>query len=325
MNCAIGLDLGGTTIKYALVDEEGQVLFENLAPTEADKSRETVINNLARCATEMKEWAQANNHDVLGVGIGTPGVIDNGLVLGGAENLPDWESLPLGGILSRRLQVPVYVDNDANMMGRGEVRYGCATNTLDAIFLTVGTGVGGAMVLNGKLYGGHRNRGAELGHVIVDQDGELCSCGAKGCLEAHASTTALIRDYQTELHMSGKLCKQEINGRLIVAKYKEKEQEAVNAMNRHFDYLAKGIVGFINVFSPQKVIIGGGISEAGDFYVENISQRALAMAMKETSVFTQIQSASLGNKAGFLGAAALVFDSLSSVDQLNLLTDNLNR
>jgi len=320
MNCAIGLDLGGTNIKYALVDEKGSVLYDSLKPTGANGSRDEVINNLEDCVLEIIEWAEFKDLEILGVGIGTPGVIDNGLVLGGAENLPDWESLPLGGILSRRLNLPVRVDNDANLMGLAEARYGSAKGTSDVIFLTIGTGVGGAMVLNGNLYGGHRNRGAELGHIIVDCDGEECSCGAKGCLEAHASTTALIRDYKALLKGKKRKDIEKIDGKIIISQFHQNEECAVKAMNMHFDYLAKGIAGYINIFSPQKIIIGGGISEAGDFYVDNIKTRAMSLAMKETSVFTQIEAAALGNKAGFLGAAALVFDQSTEQNLENKVT-----
>ena len=312
MKYAIGVDLGGTAIKYALVNEQGDTLVEFDHPTEADKGRDVVIANILTCIRHIIFYCAEKNYAVEGVGLGTPGIIDNGLVLGGAENLPEWESFPLGGILSRQIGLPVYVDNDANLMGLGEVRFGSGKGTLDAVFLTIGTGVGGAMVLDGKLYGGHRNRGAELGHVLVDPHGAECSCGATGCLEAHASTTALVRDYKEILGSKVNKVTEKINGKFIVRKYHAGEKAAVEAMTRHFEYLAAGVAGFINVFSPQKVVIGGGISEAGDFYIENIRKRALEIAMKETSIFTQIEPAMLGNKAGFLGAAALVFDKIKS-------------
>ncbi|TKG96311.1 ROK family protein [Puteibacter caeruleilacunae] len=323
MKYAIGIDLGGTQIKFALVADDGSIIRSGITDTEAQGTRDMLINKLENCAREVLLWASEEGVEVDGIGIGTPGVIDNGLVLGGAENLPDWESLPLGGMLSRRLEYPVYVDNDANLMGLAEVRYGSAAGTQDAIFLTIGTGVGGAMVLNGELYGGHRNRGAELGHIIIDSNGEECSCGAIGCLEAHGSTSALVRDYKSFLKKSQSKTEDKINGKYIIQKYHEHEGAAVQAMNRHFDYLAQGIASFINVFSPQKVIIGGGISEAGEFYVENIRKRVTKQVMKETSIFTQIERAQLGNKAGFLGAAALVFDQSKITEPI--LEDKTNQ
>ncbi|WP_430812928.1 MULTISPECIES: ROK family protein [unclassified Carboxylicivirga] len=308
MSYAIGIDLGGTNIKYAIVSDDGTIVIESIKPTQANEGRDVVVQNILNCCNELLEYAAAHQMEVSGVGVGSPGIIDNGLVLGGAENLPEWESLPLGGILSRRLNLPVFVENDANMMGLAEVRFGAADNVDDAIFLTIGTGVGGAMVLNGELYGGHRNRGAELGHIVINPDGAICDCGTKGCLEAHASVTSLIRDYKDALAEAGHTLPDKIDGVHIMQNFRSGEACAQKALNQHMDYLAMGIASFINIFSPQKVIIGGGLSEAGDFYIDEVQKRTMKLAMKETSVFTQIVQARLGNKAGFIGAAALVFD-----------------
>jgi glucokinase len=148
-----------------------------------------------------------------------------------------------------------------------------------------------------------------LGHIIVALNGLPCGCGGRGCLEAHASVKALIEDYKgclMEYQKTGEDIPQtEITGSLIISRYLDNQPAAVIALNRHFDYLGAGIAGLINIFSPQKLIIGGGISEAGDFYIGPIRQRAMERAMKETSLYTSIEGAQLGNKAGFMGAAAL--------------------
>jgi glucokinase len=310
MKVAIGIDLGGTLIKYALVTRDGKILSYKTQSTEATVSKEKVIRNLESCANDAKSIADLNSCDISGIGVGIPGVVDDGVVQGGAENLTDWENLYFEEIFSRRIGLPDWIENDANLMGLAEVRYGSARGIKDAVFLTIGTGVGGAMILNGALYSGYRNRGAELGHIIVDLNGEKCACGANGCLQAHASISALIRDYINMLKIK-KESPPQIDGEFIVQQYHLNEAIAVKAMNRHFDYLAAGVASFINIFGPQKVVIGGGISESGDFYIQNIRTRALKIAMKETSVFTSIEKASLGNKAGVLGAAALVFDRSS--------------
>ena len=312
MNYAIGIDLGGTNIKYGIAGDDGSILFESILNTEAEKGREQVLLNIRRAVNESLVFAQKESVDITGIGVGTPGIVDDGCVLGGAENLPEWEDLQLAEIINSQFNLPVYVDNDANLLGLAQVSFGDRTNEDDIVFLTIGTGIGGAMVINGQLYGGHRNRGAELGHVIVDINGEKCSCGARGCLEAHGSVTSLIRDYKALVKNKLKQNTQNIDGRYIVQKYQQKEDEAIKAMNRHFDYLAAGIAGFINIFSPQKIVIGGGISDAGEFYIRNIRERALKIAMKETSVFTKIERALFGNKAGFLGAVALVFSKNST-------------
>ncbi|TRX66430.1 ROK family protein [Carboxylicivirga sp. M1479] len=314
MNYAIGIDLGGTNIKYALVADDGTIVNEAIKPTQSSQGRDVVITNIIACAKELIQYAEINNLSLQGIGLGTPGIIDNGLVLGGAENLPEWESLPLGGLLKKQLSMPVFVENDANMMGLAEVRFGAADNVDDAVFLTIGTGVGGALVLNGKLYGGHRNRGAELGHIIINPQGEECDCGTNGCLEAHASVTSLIRDYKHFCNAEGRVFPEKVDGLHIVQMYKKGEKSAEQALNLHIDYLAKGIASFINVFSPQKVIVGGGLSDAGEFYITKVRNKALKLCMKETSIFTQVETANLGNKAGFIGAAALVFDRVKQME-----------
>ncbi|SHE82015.1 glucokinase [Mariniphaga anaerophila] len=313
---AIGIDLGGSYIKYALVTENGKIKFESKKPTEVEKGRDHLISALKQSILEAKLLAESEGLEITGVGIGTPGIIDNGLILGGAENLPEWESLPLAGILNKGFGFPVFVENDANLMGLGEFHYGSKTHNTDIIFITVGTGIGGAMVLNGKLYGGHRNRGAELGHIIINPDGEKCSCGGIGCWEAHASVTALIRDYKNALIERGKRVPGKVDGKYIVERYLKKEKEAQQALETHFYYLSAGLAGLINIFSPQRVVVGGGISEAGEFYIREIRKRTLKMAMKETQVFTKISRAELGNKAGMFGAAALVFDSLKKSEKV---------
>lgn len=316
MSYAMGIDIGGTFLKYGLTDQRGNILYESIKPTYLPDKR--VYDNLVDIILELKAYADSKGFALEGIGVGVPGIVDQGLVTGCFANLPEMEGMALGLRLKEQLGIPVFVENDANLMGLAEWKFGAARNTTDAVFLTIGTGIGGAMVLNGELYAGHRNRGAELGHIIVQADGDPCGCGGKGCLEAHASVNALIGDYKTCLSEQEKLPPEvetagaTITGRLVVSRYLEKQPAAVTAMNRHFDFLAAGIAGLINIFSPQKLIIGGGISEAGDFYIHEIRKRAMDRAMKETSLDTAIERAQLGNKAGFLGAVALVFNNITS-------------
>jgi glucokinase len=309
MESAIGIDIGGTLIKYALVDKNGNLLFNSTHSTDADVSREKVISNLEFCVRQSLAEASRKNTTVIGVGVGIPGVVDEGVVHGAAENLPDWEDLKFEELFSSLIGLPVRIENDANLMGLAEARYGSCSGIDDAVFLTIGTGIGGAMILNGRLYSGYRNRGAELGHMIIRKDGEKCACGASGCFQAHASTSSLVRDYKNILVRERKTLPLKIDGELIVEQYHQNEASAVEAMTIHFDNLATGVASLMNIFAPRKIVIGGGISESGDFYIENVRQRAFKIAMKETSVFTSVERAGLGNRAGVMGAAALVFDS----------------
>jgi glucokinase len=309
MSSAIGIDLGGTFIKYGLVDETGAILYESIRPTYLPGAQTGVFDNLLEIITELREQALLKKLQPEGIGIGAPGIIDDGIVIGCAANLPDLEGMALGSGIEQQVGIPVWVENDATLMGLAEWKFGAARNLTDVLFLTIGTGIGGAIVADGKLYSGYRHRGGELGHIIVDLNGLPCGCGGKGCLEAHASVKALIDDYKALSSRQAPGGGKEITGNLIISAYLEQQPAAIMAMNRHFDYLAAGITGLINIFAPRKLIIGGGISEAGDFYVGEIRQRVMKRVMKETSLYTDIERAQLGNKAGFMGAAALVFNS----------------
>ncbi|MGC4235141.1 MAG: ROK family protein [Niabella sp.] len=302
---AIGVDVGGTALKFGIVDNEGQLIQSFTAPVQGDE--QAIIAQIKDCVQQAV--ALVDHSLIEGVGIGFPGIVENNIIIGGADNLPGFEQLSLGNLLEAQTGYNVVIDNDANMMALGELVYGAAQGCTDIVFLTVGTGIGGALVLNNRLYGGYKNRGTELGHIIVQYNGNLCTCGSKGCLEAYASVTSLIEHYKTlRKELPGT-----VNGKQIVAAYLQQEPEAVAAMNRHFDYMAAGIAGYVNIFSPQKVVVGGGISEAGDFYIREIEKRVKVLAMPAAYAYTELVTAALGNKAGLLGCAANVFRSLAKV------------
>lgn len=300
---AIGIDLGGTFIKFALVSDAGEILYSSKLSIGSSAKREDILETMHKAIQLTLESASKNGVSASGIGIGSPGVCCDGIVVGGADNLDCWADLNLSKIYSEAYNLPVLIDNDANVMGLGEAVFGAAQDCTDVIFLTVGTGIGGAIVADGKLYGGYKNRGTEMGHVTIDHKGIDCNCGGRGCLEAYASTNALIAQYA---QLSGKN-EDDINGHYIVEKFLEGEAAAVECMQEHTDYLGHGIAGFINTFAPQKVVIGGGISEAGQFYIDMIKKSALGYAMPDCAANTDVVGATLGNQAGCLGAASLIF------------------
>ena len=307
---AIGIDLGGTSVKYALIDNEGVFYFQGKLPSKADVSAEAVIGQLVTAINEVKAFAQEKDYKIDGIGIGTPGIVDgtNRIVLGGAENIKGWENLNLADRIEAETHLPVQMGNDANLMGLGETMYGAGQGARNVVFLTVGTGIGGAVVIDGKLFNGFANRGTELGHVPLIANGEPCACGSIGCLEHYASTSALVRRFNKRAAEAGRsFSGEEINGELIVRLYKEGDKLATECLDEHCDFLGHGIAGFINIFSPQRIVIGGGLSEAGDFYIQKVSERAHRYVMADCAVNTRIMAASLGNKAGSIGAASLVF------------------
>ena len=311
MEYAIGIDLGGTSVKAALVDELGGTFFENVLPSFASVSASAVLGQLAKAASALREKADANGWTVRGIGLGTPGIVDetNRMVLGGAENISGWENIDVATHLEERTGLPVVIGNDANMMGIGETRYGAAKGCTHVVFLTVGTGIGGAVIIDGKLFSGYANRGTELGHVPLIADGEQCACGATGCLEHYASTSALVRRFSELAKEQSPVSDTPVNGEMIVRLYQEGSPVAVRCMNEHFFYLGRGIAGFINIFSPQRVVIGGGISEAGPFYIEEIRKVVRQQVMSSCAVNTEIVASSLGNRAGLVGAASLILQN----------------
>ena len=318
---AIGIDLGGTSVKYALIDNEGVFHFQGKLPSKADVSAEAVIGQLILAISEVKTFAEEQGYTIEGIGIGTPGIVDasNRVILGGAENIQGWENIHLAERIEAEFGLSTLLGNDANLMGLGETMYGAGQGATHVVFLTVGTGIGGAVVIDGKLFNGFDNRGTELGHVPLIANGEPCACGSIGCLEHYASTSALVRRFSKRISEAGiSYSGEEINGELIVRLYKKGDKIASESLNEHCDFLGHGIAGFINIFSPQKIVIGGGLSEAGDFYIQKISDCVHRYAIRDCAVNTQIMAASLGNKAGSIGAASLVFTQLASPNLIRL-------
>jgi glucokinase len=302
MKYAVGIDLGGTFVKAALVSENGKFVFKSKLPIGFSAKKQTILNTIKQIIKETINKANEAQLDVEGIGIGTPGIIYEGIVLGGSENLDGWENLDLATYFSEAFNLPVKVDNDANLMGLGEFYFGAAKGCTDVVFLTIGTGIGGAVIINGALFGGYKNRGTELGHIVVEHSGPDCNCGGKGCLELYSSTTALIKQYSKRSGINI----DDLSGHYIVKKYHENEPNAVFCLQEHTKYLGHGIASFINTFAPQKVVIGGGISDAGQFYIDLIRKMAFKYMMPDCGNHTDVVGATLGNDAGSLGAATLI-------------------
>lgn len=276
----------------------------------ASVSAAEVIGQLVKAATILKEEAAKQNWEICGVGVGTPGIVDvtNSIVLGGAENIVGWENIDLATILEEKLNLPIVIGNDANLMGLGETKFGAGRGCTHVVFLTVGTGIGGAVIIDGRLFNGYANRGTELGHVPLIATGERCACGAVGCLEHYASTAALVRRFAALAQERGLTFDEEINGELIVRLFHEAFPLAIDCLNEHFYYLGRGIAGFINIFSPERIVIGGGVAESGAFYLEKIREVVKENVIMDCAMNTEIVAAELGNRAGLIGAASLFLD-----------------
>ena len=309
----IGIDLGGTFIKGGIVNENGEILLCDKTPTEVEKGDHGVADNIARLALDLLSRLGLTTSDVEGLGIGSPGMIDSakGNVIY-ANNL-GWENFMIGEELSSMLGgIPVKIGNDANVAALGEVKFGAARNYSSAIMITLGTGVGGGIVIDGKLVEGNLGAGAELGHTVIVHGGEQCSCGRRGCFEAYSSATALIRDTRRamEAHLDSKMWEigtlDAVNGKTVFD-YAPVDAYAKEVLDSYIEHLACGLINYANIFRPEVILLGGGVCAQGD----NLIKPLQAIMDKEIYAGDKgprvpILIAELENSAGLLGAAALL-------------------
>lgn len=290
----IGIDLGGTSIKYGLVNANNTVLWSSKKTTPARTSRKEIVDTLVGAVGEAIQIAEKLNLQIVSVGVGTPGLVkDKNTVLGAADNLTDWVNVPLGDLISNRIKLPTFIANDADMMAIGEFsNFGFQNETL--LFLTLGTGIGGALISNGVLFQGHFGLGGEFGMFPMIIDGRVLNW------EDVASTSSMVKLYQEQCHEQSKIT---VDGKYIVKCFLEQQPLAIQVVETVTNYIALGIAGYVNVLNPSKVIIGGGISSAGDFFIEMIRNKVAQYALKESLENVNIERAKLGNDAGFIGAA----------------------
>ena len=307
----IGIDLGGTFIKGGVVTEKGEVLYSTQTPTETEKGGETVADNIAKLIETLFEKTNLTKANVSGVGMGVPGMIDSqkGTVVF-SGNL-HWTNFAIGAAVETRTGLSVKIANDANVAALGETKFGCGKAYKNTILITLGTGVGGGIVIDGKLFEGNRSAGAELGHAVIVAGGEPCTCGRKGCLEAYASATALIRDTRRAMERNKASKMWEIGGLENVTgktafDYADKDADAKTVVENYIEKLGAGLTNLANEFRPEAIILGGGVCAQGETLVrplQEILDREIFAGAKGPQV--KILTATLGNGAGVLGAAAL--------------------
>lgn len=310
----VGIDLGGTFIKGGIVDDLGNIIYEDKVPTESNKGAEKVAENIAALVEKLLKKVGLGVDDVEGIGMGVPGMIDskNGNVI--YSNNLAWKDFNIGPKVSKLTGLKVKIANDANVAALGEVKFGAAKGYDSAILLTLGTGVGGGIVVDGVLIEGNKSAGAELGHSVIVAGGEQCTCGRKGCLEAYASATAIIRDTKRAMQADKNSKMWEIGSLENVTgktafDYKDIDGAAKSVVDGYIEKLACGITNFANIFRPEVVILGGGVCAQGDALVKPLQ----ALLDKEIFAGTlgpqvPIVIAQLGNLAGLLGGAALLME-----------------
>ena len=305
----LGVDLGGTNIAVGVVDENGKVLNTKSTPTLSGRPLEEVVCDMAKVCREAIEDAGITEKDVKCIGIGTPGSVDqkNGVVV--YSNNLRMDNFPIAEELRKHIDLPINIENDANAAAYGE--YISTGNGIDSfIFVTLGTGVGGGIVLNGEIYRGFNGAGAELGHITLVFDGEPCTCGRKGCWEVYASVTGLIKQTQRAIdeHPESEMCAiakeyGKVSGRTSFEAAKKGDKVAQEVVDTYIKYVADGIASLVNIFQPEKIVIGGGISKEGDYILNPIKEYVEKNDYNKYQERTKIEIATLHNDAGIVGAA----------------------
>lgn len=304
----IGIDLGGTNIAGGLVDTTGQIVKSISTPTLVERGSDAIIEDIAKIIQTLRGLSK----DVKSVGIGIPGIADphTGVVLA-CVNLK-WYDVPLKEKLEAMIDIPVFIDNDATVAGVAEFQVSQKGQYTNAVMLTLGTGVGGGILVNGEVVSGHHGIGSEIGHMIIGENFYDCNCGRNGCLETFTSSTAIIK-YTKHLLENGEKSAvimaaangdiNNINGQIIFDAAKSGDNLANKVVDRLVKYLSRGIINIICMIDPEIIVLGGGISHAGDFLVDKIRLSLEDLKYYKNSALAKIEIAKLKNDAGIIGAA----------------------
>lgn len=296
----IALDIGGTSIKYGIVDEDGHIIYLENSPTEAEGGGKHVINKAILLIEEMlKHYPKAK-----GIGISTAGQVcpDTGIILHATDNIPDYINTPVEAIIREYFHLPVKVENDVNAAALGELWQGCGKDSDSFICITIGTGIGGAIIQSKRLFYGTSGIAGEFGHIVIKKNGRLCSCGQRGCFEQYASTKALIQDTKSMYKKAERNIPDVLNGETIFELSKKNNTICGEAIENFAQNIALGLTSIIYVLNPNKIIIGGGISAQGDYLLDKIKKYVVNSTMPSFTKDLSIEFASCKNHAGMLGA-----------------------
>lgn len=309
----IGVDLGGTNIASGLVDEEGKIICKGSVPTLRERSHQEIMKDMATLIQKVIKDSGVDIKDIKSIGVGSPGTPNSkDGILVYACNL-NFRNVPIRAELQKYFDLPVYLDNDANCAALAESVAGAAKGVEHSVTVTLGTGIGAGIVIDGKIFSGFNNAASELGHMVIVSDGEQCTCGRKGCWESYASATALIRQTQRAAEQnSGSLINQLVGGNMkrIDAKTafdaaRQGDETGLKVVNRYTKYLAEGITNIINSLQPEVLAIGGGICKEGEYLLKPLRDMVSEVVYSKDVPQTQIRVAQMGNDAGIVGAAML--------------------
>ncbi|MBP3762032.1 MAG: ROK family glucokinase [Ruminococcus sp.] len=316
MKYYVGIDLGGTNIVAGVVDEEYNIIAKASTKTNCPRPEKEIADDMAKMAVQAVKNANLTMSDIEWIGIGTPGIANSKTGIIEYSNNLGFKNTPMVKYIEEaigRKDTPIFIENDANAAAYGEFVAGAAKGAKNAVCITLGTGVGGGIIINGKIYSGSNFAGAEIGHTVIEVDGAQCSCGRKGCFEAYSSATGLIRMSKEAMEafpdsIMNKMAQEKgkVTARTSFDAMRAGDKTAKDVVDKYIKYLAAGITNTINIFQPDVLCIGGGVCNEGD---------PLLLPMKELvkkEVYTRdskkncdIVIAKLGNDAGIIGAAFL--------------------
>ncbi|MBE7708679.1 MAG: ROK family protein [Cyanobacteria bacterium SIG27] len=310
----IGVDIGGTNVKIALVDFDGKIIYSNTVPTRAEMGYEAGVNNIKQAIKELMQETGEDAKTIEAIGFGLPGQIDyKAGIVKNLPNIPGWVNIPLAKIIEDEFSIPTRLDNDVRCAALGELNFGAGKGCENLICITVGTGIGSGIVLNGKLVRGASNAAGEIGHIKMDMTGgPLCGCGDYGCFEAYASGPAIVT-MAKEYISGGKSAKYKematdgiITPYIVAQAALQGDAVSIQIFKQMGKIIGTGLASVINLLNPEKIIIGGGVADAGDILLNPIKETIIDRAMPIQGSTVQVVPAQLANTAGVIGASLLI-------------------
>lgn len=310
-----GVDLGGTSVNIGLVTPEGEIVVSRNLPSQVEKGTEWVVGRIVTVIQEIAENSDPPLR-IRGVGVGVAGLVNaRSGVLKEATNFPGWRNVPLAMLLSRRLRLPVFMDNDANVAALGEYSFGAGRGYAHMLMVTLGTGVGGGLILDGMIYRGADGAAGEFGHMTIDKNGVLCACGRRGCVEAYVGTRGIVRE---ALERRGQFPESplqrydaaELTPKLIYEHAVRGDQASIAVFRAVGEYLGIALGNVANLLNIQLVVIGGGVALAGDLLLESARLKLRESALNWGDNDVLVALAQLGERAGVVGAASLAMSTL---------------
>ena len=308
----IGIDVGGTGIQVGLVNKELKIISEASIPTRTDIPFEEQVRQITSCVLSVISSAGLDPESIESVGVGIPGIAsDTGEIIK-CTNM-GWHHVPFGEVFKSFYNKPVYVENDANVAALAESIIGVSADTSSSVFITIGTGIGSGIIIDGKIWKGCHGIGGELGHVIFDLDGIPCSCGNHGCLERYCSATAIIRMGReaAKTHPDSLLLTladndiSNIEAKTVFDAARKEDPVAVEVFHRFIGYLAQAVASVVNLIDPEVIVLGGGVSKAGAFLLKPLVREFPRYVLFDDQPLPEIKLAVLGSEAGIIGAAML--------------------